>query len=285
LWTTASKRVSHADVEAFDGDARFGMVSVNFSTTRYLKLMLLTLCEQRDLGLIHRLVVVDNGSRDGGPEFLRSLAMKVPLLDIVGHRFILNHARGLRSGARALDRVGAADGHPPNLLLFCDSDVIFRDPATLTSLAQTASTGAALIGEFRSGRNAPPDIQASFFVVRRDVYSRPDIAPIVNHGSPAAWLQQSICAAGLPVVDFPSNHGGYILHRGRTGVAATTTYRPRHHYATLQNNAPHFMNVSNGALIWNAVETRYAPLLTAEAEPDLVEMLSDRLSVLGTRAS
>jgi hypothetical protein len=43
-WTMARSRLEHArPVVPFDGDPRFAVLTVNFSTTRYLKLMLLTL--------------------------------------------------------------------------------------------------------------------------------------------------------------------------------------------------------------------------------------------------
>ena len=58
----------------FDGEPRFALITVNYSTTRYLKLMLLTLAEQSSLKLLKRIILVDNGSRDGGSSFLRELA-------------------------------------------------------------------------------------------------------------------------------------------------------------------------------------------------------------------
>lgn len=84
--------------------------------------------------------------------------------------------------------------------------------------------GAALAGELRKHLYPYPEAQASFVAVRRDCYSRKDIVPWVNHGSPAYWMQRSIWRAELPVVNFPSNHGKYILHRGRSGVAAARLF-------------------------------------------------------------
>ena len=93
-----------AQVDDYDGDPRLAVVTVNRSTTRYLKLMLLTLADQDELGIVRRVVVVDNGSRDGGAEFLGSLAAAVPSIELVQNRWFLNHARGMRSG---LSDVGA----------------------------------------------------------------------------------------------------------------------------------------------------------------------------------
>lgn len=264
--------------EPISAGVAFGILTVNFSTTRYLKLMLLTLAEQDAPQLIRRIVIADNGSQDGGAPFLRELSSRIPQISLVEHRHFLNHARGLRGAAARLDRnersLPACD--QSNVLLFCDSDIVFRSPDALRELATAVATdGAALVGELRKFHEYP-DIQASFFAVRRDVYDSVRIAPLVNHGSPAYWLQRSIWQADLPVVDFPSNQGGFVLHRGRTAVAAARRFRPRHSYATAEHAQPHFMNVVDGAESWEWIESRFAHLLEPSAESQLVELLRHR---------
>jgi hypothetical protein len=190
-WTMARSRLEHArPVAPFDGDPRFALLTVNFSTTRYLKLMLLTLTDQSALARVHRIVIVDNRSRDGGVPFLRALARRVDRVHLAEHAHFLNHARGTRSCVRSIDRAEAEHPMvtPSNLLLFCDPDVIFVNPTTLLDLGTAVvEHDAAFAGELR---RAPPDLdaQASFFVVRRDTYARPDVVPLVNHGSPALWM-------------------------------------------------------------------------------------------------
>lgn len=279
-WKRMGKRLRSV---LWDGEPRFALVTVNFSTTRYLKLLLLTLSEQEHLGLLHRIVVVDNGSRDGGAELLDRLADRILRLHVVHRRHWLGHGPGMRAGVRALDRIERYEARSANLLLFCDTDVVFRSPETLIVLAGTAlQHDAALMGEVRSGVNAQPDIQASFFVVRRDVHARRDVAPAVHDGAPAYRMQRSIAAAGLPVVHVPTNHGGLTLHRGRAGVDAASRYRPRHHYAGVKTNLPHFMGVPGGAEIWSEIDQRWAHLLTPEAEDELVDVLATRFEALGT---
>ncbi|MBW2510009.1 MAG: hypothetical protein JRE81_15375, partial [Deltaproteobacteria bacterium] len=54
-WTLGRWKLARTSaIESFDGQPRLALVTVNFSTTRYLKLMLITLAEQDDLGRIHR---------------------------------------------------------------------------------------------------------------------------------------------------------------------------------------------------------------------------------------
>jgi hypothetical protein len=164
-------------------------------------------------------------------------------------------------------------------MLFCDTDIVFRRRETLEHLANCFSSGAVgFAGELRFGAYPLPEAQASFIAVRRDVYDRPETVPMVHHGAPAYFMQCSLRRAGVGISDFPSNFGGYILHHGRAGVAATRKYRPRDAHATASTFLPHYMGVPGGAEIWNEVESRFAHLLEPEAEQDLIQLLSTRLN-------
>lgn len=279
-WKLGPKSV----VPAFDGDPRFALVTVNFSTTHYLKLMLITLAEQAEIGRVHRLIVVDNDSRDGGLPFLRELTRRVERAHLLENRRFPTHARGLRLGMRHLSHVERrmpVDARA-NVVLACDTDVIFRNPRTIQELSAVfAQEDAAFAGELRRDLYPYPEAQASFFAVRRDCYARPDVAPIVHHGAPAYWMQRSLWRAGLHLHDFPSNRGGYILHRGRAGVEAARTYRRGDPHATAATRDPHYMGVPDGAIVWNRLEARYAWLLQTNREDALLALLSDRFSALG----
>ena len=273
-------------VPPFDGDPRLAMVTVNFSTTRYLKLMLCTLGEQGELWFLQRIVIVDNRSRDGGLPFLRALDARVPRVHLVERRHNLTHASGMRAGARALDRHerGLADVARANVVLYCDPDVIFLDPSTVLAIsAAVAEHDGAFVGEARVLAPAPnPDVQASFFAVRRDAAARRDVHPLVHDGSPAYRMQGSMQRAGLTLVDFPSNHGGYVLHRGRAGVEAAAAYGVgAHARVPAGRDVPHFMGVPDGPRAWAETEATWAPLLDPAAEPALLEHLAARFAVLG----
>jgi hypothetical protein len=177
-------------------------------------------------------------------------------------------------------------GERATILLFCDPDVVFRNPATLHDLsAMMIAHSAAFAGEARRGPPGHPDVQASFFAVRRDVAARRQVQPLVNHGSPAYGMQASIRRAGLTIVDFPSNHGGYVLHRGRSAVAAGATYGIGGWTVALTNREPHFMGVHDGARIWAEMEEQWASLLGPSAERKLLEHLVDRFTVVGPSAT
>jgi hypothetical protein len=270
-------------VVPFDGQPRMALITVNYSTTRFLKLMLCTLGQQSHLTYLQRIIIVDNGSVDGEIRFLEALAARVPRVHLVERHHFVNHAAGMRCGMRLLTRLEGPD--PPRdrttILLFCDPDVVFRKPATLHDLAATMiAHNAVFAGEARRAPPGHPDVQASFFVVRRDVVARRDVQPLVNHGSPAYGMQTSIRRAGLKIVDFPSNHGGYVLHRGRTAVTAGAAYGVGGWSVALTNREPHFMGVPNGARIWAEVEDEWASLLEPSAERTLLNHLADRFVIL-----
>ncbi len=273
-------------LEDFDGDPRFALITVNFSTTYYLKLMLLTLCEQNDLQKIYRIIIVDNSARDGGSPFMQQLAASVENIHLVKNHFIRTHARGLRKGIAFLDKYELSEEHhmKSNLLLVCDTDIIFRKKETLTDIATAfCSKDIAFVGELRYGLYPYPEAQASFFALRRDCYARSDVAPFVHHGAPAYWMQRSLWRAGLQVEDFPSNHGHYILHRGRSGVAAARQYHPFSAISTASNQEPHYMGVPDGEKIWKKTEDYFSVLLREEEEDRLIEYLTEKLKVLARK--
>lgn len=263
----------------FDGKPRFALITVNFSTTYYLKLMLLTLADQNRLDLLNQIIIIDNDSKDGGLPFLRRLAASVDLVELVENHLFCSHARGLRKGVSALNKLEStlSPDKRSNLLMICDTDIIFRNKETLSSLNRIFEDEKNVFaGELRHHLYPYPEAQASFFVVRRDCYERTDIAPFVNHGAPAYWMQRSLWKANLNLYDFPSNEGGYILHRGRSGVAASKAHIPYGEYATVSNREPHYMGIENGAQIWEAVERKHADLLEMSNEDKLIAYLKKR---------
>lgn len=270
-----------AKIPDFDGDCRFALLTVNFSTTHFLKLMLLTLCQQNNRQKITRIVIVDNDSKDGGLDFLRNLSKSIFRIELVENRWIRTHARGLRKGIYYLNKLESSleKQLQSNVLMICDTDIIFRNPNTITELAEIFNSKKyAFAGELRYSSNICPQAQASFLCLRRDVYKRKEISPIVNHGSPAYPMQKSLWENKYQLYDFRSNSGGYILHRGRSGVAAAGKHYSTSSYSSEKNNKPHFMAVENGEQIWKDAENQFAELLLPENESELIKYLKNKLS-------
>lgn len=271
-----------SEVPAFDGEPRFALITVNFSTTRYLKLMLLTLMEQENLGLLTDIVICDNGSRDDANQFLATLERDVPRVSVVRNRHLLSHARGVRTGMRTLAQLDAnrtaSHQKQSNIYLYCDTDVIFLNPKTLSTLASVFSeSDSAFAGELRQHLYPYPEAQASFLAVRKDWAHRKATTPWVDHGAPAYWMQRSIWQQGGNGIDFPSNKGGFILHRGRAGSAAAGMYRKTHNRASVKSTAPHYMGIPGGADIWNSTEQKYADLLDSPDPRPIVSVIAKAL--------
>jgi hypothetical protein len=75
------------------------------------------------------------------------------------------------------------------VLLFGDTDVVFRNPETLLDLgASIVAHDAAFAGELR-GTGKLPFVHASFLVVRRDWYYRRSGVPWLYHPTPAVPMQ------------------------------------------------------------------------------------------------
>ncbi|MFA6302811.1 MAG: hypothetical protein WC627_06730 [Legionella sp.] len=267
----------------FDNNPRFALLTVNFSTTRYLKLMLLTLAKQNQLDQLTNLIICDNASIDDAQPFLDALDSQVAKIQVIRNRYFLSHARGMRMALKALRNADKNKPQAANIVLFCDTDVIFLNPATLQDIGSAfVMDNAGFVGELRNNLFPYPEAQASFLAVRRDWVYRKDIAPWVHHGSPAYWLQRSIWRQGGKGLNFPSNKEAYILHRGRAGVKAAARYRPLNSYASVPNNNPHFMGVPNGKKIWDEVEAHYSHLLD---QADYSPIIDELAKVFGRKVS
>lgn len=279
---TAAFRWMHRPATAtpFDGTARFAVLTVNFSTTRYLSLMLASLLEQDDLDRVVRLVVCDNHSRDGAERLLAPLSQAGEGVVVVRNRWFTHHARGIRTCLRALaraERETPADRRA-NVLLAVDPDVVFLRPDALTALTRVfAEGGVAFAGQLRRDLFPLPEAQASFLAVRRDWADRSDVSPWVNHGSPAWFQQRDIWRAGGRGVDFRSNADGYVLHRGRSGVAAAGEYAAWSSYATVRTSRPHYMGQAEGAATWEGREAQLATWLEPGSERRLADALAARI--------
>lgn len=234
-----------------------------------------------------RIVICDNGSQDEPEPFLTDLESRIDRVTVTRNSRPLSHARGMRRALKALREAERGEEKPANILLICDTDVVFRNPDTLRALADRfrSDDDVAFVGELRRHVFPHPEAQASFLAVRRDWAERRRTAPWVDHGSPAYWMQRSIWEQGGRGDDFPSNVGGYILHRGRSGVAAGQEQFPSHHLRTETYNNPHYMGVPGGAAIWRTIEDHHAGTLDSPEPGTLVGKLVAAFMLTGHRSA
>ena len=169
-----------APVPPFDGVPRLAIVTVNFSTTRWLKLMLLTLAEQDALHKVTDIVVVDNDSRDGGAAFVKKLAQCIGRVRAVENRHFLSHARGMRLGIGQLNVCGSN----ANVILALDTDVVFLRPDTLSSTLTHFAQGASLVAGGEASAASRP---------KRDRCSE-RVAELVEGGHGSSLSDDDTCA-------------------------------------------------------------------------------------------
>lgn len=273
-WTTAT------GVAPWDGAPRIAVLTVNFHTTRWLKAMLLSLGEQDDAHALTDLVIVDNGSRDGGMPFLRALEQAHGKIHVLENARRQHHAGGMRAGLTLLETLDASRNpeERANICLFCDPDLLLLAKDVIERVAECFGDPAhSHAGELRTHLKPIPEAQASFLAVRRDWMARPGVNPWVNHGSPAWWMQRDITRLGGKAVNLPVYSSGAVLHRGRGAVAATRRYDPRHPYATARRHAPHFMGQAEGQATWDQWTNDRADLLAPGTEHELVELVASAL--------
>ena len=86
-------------------------------------------------------------------------------------------------------------------------------------------------------------------------------------------------AAACTIVHLVETHIWRNHGRGlRSDVAASRQYRPGHARTTALNHYPHYMDIANGAALWQETETRHADMLRPQAETQLIEVLALRLT-------
>ncbi len=266
---------------SWNGKVRFALLTVNYNTTHYLKLMMATLLDQERIDLVSQVVIVDQDSRDGATGFLERINDDCARVTVVKRKRWLHHAPGMRNAISALDRAERSidAANRATVLLHIDPDVIFLDPTALGTLEVCFDNPeVAFVGELRHHLFPLPEAQASFLAVRRDWAARKDISPWVHHGSPAWWLQRDCWRAGARGADFRNNQEGYALHRGRTAVASAGEYSPWSAYASVRRRDAHFMGVEGGRNTWHATERRYAEWLEPGNEGMLVSRLAEVFS-------
>jgi glycosyltransferase involved in cell wall biosynthesis len=193
-------------------------------------------------------VVVDNGSRDGSAEMLAE-AGRAGACTLLANDTNRHHAPALNQGISWL----ATQPEPlPAWIWALDSDVVAARPGVLAdAVAIAESQSAALVGE--------PQWDPWHQVERFGSYSllldparvwRPGLAPFADDGDPAFGVQMSAAKAGLGLADFPFTADGYVIHRGRSSLAAVYAAGDRSHRDfdwAADHHEPHFAEVPGAA--------------------------------------
>lgn len=199
-------------------------------------------------------VVVDNGSQDGSVQLLAD-AEHHELCVLVANDANRGHGPALNQG---ISWLASRPGWPPSWIWVLDSDVVVvRPDALLGALGAAADAQAAIVGE--------PQWDRWHHVERFETYSllldpaqiwRQGVEPFTDGGDPSFELLHSAAALGLRAAPFPFTAEGYLIHRGRSSLAAVIAVgdssHPLYHWAT-EHHEPHFANVAGADQRYDAL--------------------------------
>lgn len=230
-------------------EAAAGVViaTVNYNTKELIAQLLWSV--YRFLGdTVQSVVIVDNGSTDGSVELLQEVAA-AGLCELIINRQNRHHGPALSQALSHLAQrqQSPLNGHPWIWLL--DSDCLLARADTATAAIDAANAAnAALVGEAYWNR-WNDRYQFSGFSLLLDPAQawRAEIGPIPDGGDPIGEFEQACRAHGVPGLSFPFTQDGYLIHLGRSTLAAVRqraeTANPLYEWA-LDHHEPHFQEVT-----------------------------------------
>lgn len=222
-------------------------------------------------------VVVDNGSRDGSAELLTRVSAAG------GCRLIANAGNAMHGPAlnQAMSFLAASGPGLPRWVWVLDSDVVVSRPGALSQAVERAEeAGAAIAGEsWRDpGRETDRFLAYSLLIDPARIW-RESIEPFADGGDPAFDLLRSAQAEGETLTEFPFARDGYVIHRGRSSLAAVwksnESAHPSYDWAR-DHHEPHFGLVAGAVArhdeLLAAFRTEAGPL----SDPKAAKALSVR---------
>lgn len=225
------------------------IASVNYNTKGLIAQFLWSVYRFLD-DTVQSIVIVDNGSTDGSVELLQALAA-ADLCELIRNTENRHHGPALSQAISYLAQRQQA--HPSSQddrpwLWLLDSDCLIArvDAATAAIDAATAAQ-AALVGESYWNRWNDRD-QFSGFSLLLDPAQvwRAEIGPIPDGGDPIGEFEEACRAHGVAGLSFPFTKEGYLIHLGRSTLAAVRqreeTANPLYEWA-LDHHEPHFQQV------------------------------------------
>lgn len=222
---------------------------------------------------LRSVVVVDNGSADGSVELLRAAA-EAGLCELILNPHNRHHGPALSQAISHLAQAQQTQTGPQPWLWLLDSDcVVARSDAASAAIAVATEQNAALVGEafWNRWNNRNQFAGFSLLLDPAQVW-RAVVGGIPDGGDPIGEFEQACVADGVPRVSFPFTREGYLIHRGRSTLAAVReraeVENPHYEWAQT-HHAAHFQEAPNA-------EARYAELV-AEFEQQVPELTADAL--------
>ncbi|HRW08870.1 MAG TPA: glycosyltransferase [Caldilineaceae bacterium] len=222
------------------------IASVNYNTKGLIAQLLWSI--HRFLGdSVQSIVIVDNGSTDGSVELLQAVAA-AGLCELIVNAENRHHGPALSQAISYLAQRQQSQpaGHPWVWLLDSDCLIARADAATAAIDAATVAH-AALVGEAYWNQWHDRDRFSGFSLLLDPAQAwRAKIGAIPDDGDPIGEFEQACRARGVTGLSFPFTKEGYLIHLGRSTLAAVRqraeTENPLYTWA-LDHHDPHFQQV------------------------------------------
>lgn len=241
---------------------RVAVVTVSYNTrelTAFLLWSLRTIVTWPDL----EIVVVDNGSRDGSPQFLVEAA-RAGTCTLLANDDNRQHGPGLDQG---ISHLAARPGPQPEWIWVLDSDVVATSPDALAAAVATAREhSAAIVGEPQIDQwHADGRFGLFSMLIDPAVVWNERVGPFTDGGDPSFELLTSAARQDVPMAAFPFTAAGHVIHRGRGTLAAVHEGEERDHplYAWAQtHHDAHYAEVPGADQRYQALLRRFREEVT-----------------------
>ena len=187
-------------------------VTVSYGTRELTAQLVFSLRRVLARGSLERIVVVDNGSRDGSLELLRALEAG-GVIELIANRRQRYHGPGLN---QAFSELARSERLPEHVWILDSDCVVLRADTLHDAVPALRAAGAAMLGQEEPGRGGShePLPLNCLLVDPARVWQR-GLPPFAHAGDPSERLQRALARRGAKLAPFPFRHGSYVLHLGR----------------------------------------------------------------------